>query len=525
MKWDDKPSQPDESRYKSVAEILHKHATERGAKEFITAMDQAGRSITYGQLWRLSNRLSRFLAARNINAGDRIAVLTNNSLEMAVLYFSIQRYGAAFCTVNVEVNATHVREMLNRINPKIVLYHSDCDAEAFGLNERPNIHWVHFGDCDPQGTSASDGGLFETLNNYDEGNDAPHTNPKQDDLCVLSFTSGTSAAPKGVMHRFGNYYWIADQTIDMWKLTESDRMLEFRSLSWASSHMLCLNPALRVGATILLAERFSKSRFFQWLRQYNPTMVIGVPTVINMLLEQEPKPEDIEATKQLRFMSSSTAPLMVEQHRKFEETYGVELVQLYGMSEGGIVASNHVGERRIGSVGPPGLYQNLRIVGLNDTTLPQGETGEIELGGAQPAGAYLLPDRSIEPIGRLRTGDMGYIDEDGYLIITGRAKDVIIRGGVNIAPLEIDNALTTFPGISEAATIGVTDPLYGEQAVSFVVLAPGTTDDKEAVYAHCAGKLADFKLPAEIIFLDLIPKNDRGKVDRNTLEDLWHKNN
>jgi len=524
MNRDNTPSQPDERQYKSVAEMLRKHATERATKTFITAMDQDGRSITFGQLWCLSNRLSRNLAEQNVKAGERVAVLTHNCLEMAVLYFSIQRYGAAFCTVNVEVNANHVREMLNRIDPKLVLYHSNCNAEALGINERQNIQWVGFGDCDPHGKSASDGGLFEILNSYGDGDDAPHANPRPDDLCVLSFTSGTSAAPKGVLHRFGNYYWIADQTIDMWRLTQNDRMLEFRSLSWASSHMLCLNPALRVGAAILLAERFSRSRFFQWLRQYNPTMVIGVPTVINMLLEQDPQPDDIQLTKQLRFMSSSTAPLMVDQHRKFEQTYGVELVQLYGMSEGGIVASNHVGERRFGSVGPPGLYQNLRIVGSDDRTLPQGETGEIELGGAQPAGAYLLPDGRLEPIGRLRTGDMGYLDEDGYLIITGRTKDVIIRGGVNIAPLEIDNALITFPGISEVATIGVTDPVYGEQPVSFVVLAPDTSDDKEAVYAHCATKLAHFKMPAEIIFLDLIPKNDRGKVDRNTLQRLWSKN-
>jgi acyl-CoA synthetase (AMP-forming)/AMP-acid ligase II len=510
------PSAPDESRYQSVASLLQAHATDKPDKPFLVAIDQDGRSLTFAQLWRLSNRLARFLGQRGIGPGGRIAVLTDNRLEMPALYFAIQRYGAAFCTINVEVNATHVREMLARIQPELVLCHEDVDAAAFGRGDDV----IRFGDLNADG-NAADGGLFERLNGYDDGDDAPEADAGPEDLCVLSFTSGTSAAPKGVMHRFGNYYWIADQTIDMWKLTGADRMLEFRSLSWASSHMLCLNPALRVGATILLAERFSRSRFFDWLHDYKPTMVIGVPTAINILLEHDASPDDIAATQRLRFMSSSTAPLMIDQHRRFEDTYGIELVQLYGMSEGGIVASNHVGERRIGSVGPSGLYQNLRIVGPDNETLPSGDVGEIELGGAQPAVGYLHADGTVEPIERLRTGDLGYLDDDGFLMITGRAKDLIIRGGVNIAPLEIDNALAAHPDIREAATIGVPDLVYGEQPVSFAALRPGSYASEADILAHCAGVLAAFKCPAQVVLLDEIPKNNRGKIDRNAVHTLW----
>jgi len=220
-------------------------------------------------------------------------------------------------------------------------------------------------------------------------------------------------------------------------------------------------------------------------------------------------------------MSSSTAPLMIDQHRRFEDTYGIELVQLYGMSEGGIVASNHVGERRIGSVGPSGLYQNLRIVGPDNETLPSGDVGEIELGGAQPAVGYLHADGTVEPIERLRTGDLGYLDDDGFLMITGRAKDLIIRGGVNIAPLEIDNALAAHPDIREAATIGVPDLVYGEQPVSFAALRPGSYASEADILAHCAGVLAAFKCPAQVVLLDEIPKNNRGKIDRNAVHTLW----
>ncbi|MGB0629796.1 MAG: class I adenylate-forming enzyme family protein [Alphaproteobacteria bacterium] len=513
------PSAPDTGRYRTIAAMLRDHAEARGDKPFIVAVDQGGRSITFRQLWKLSNRMARFLADRKIGPGGRVAVLTDNRLEMPLLYYAIQRYGAAFCTINIEVNAANARQMLARMEPALVLCQEDLDADAFGRDE--TREWISFGDCDPDGGAARDGGLFELLTGYDDGDDAPDAAAGPEDLCVLSFTSGTSAAPKGVMHRFGNYFWIADQTIDMWKLTDADRMLEFRSLSWASSHMLCLSPALRVGATILLANRFSRSRFFDWLRDYQPTMVIGVPTVINMLLEHEPTPDDVAATRRLRFMSSSTAPLMVEQHKRFEDTYGIELVQLYGMSEGGIVASNHVGERRIGSVGPSGLYQNLRIVGPDGESLATGDVGEIELGGAQPAGGYLHADGTVEEIGRLKTGDLGYLDDDGFLMITGRAKDVIIRGGVNIAPLEIDNALSAHPDIREAATIGVADRVYGERPVSFVALRREATATEADLLAHCATALAEFKMPSEVILLDDIPKNDRGKVDRAELARIW----
>ena len=228
-------SAPDESRYQSVSAQLRDHAAERGDTPFIVSIDEAApgggcRDITFGGLWRLSNRLARYLADRG-HRGRRARGRPDR--QMPVLYYAIQRYGVAFYTINVEVNASHVREMLARIKPDLVLWQEDLDISEYG---GADASWVRFGACDPACLAATDGGLFEGLNAFDDGdsddNRAPMVDHRPDDLCVLSFTSGTSAAPKGVMHRFGNYYWIANQTIDMWKLTGADRMLEFRSLSW-----------------------------------------------------------------------------------------------------------------------------------------------------------------------------------------------------------------------------------------------------------------------------------------------------
>ena len=309
---------------------------------------------------------------------------------------------------------------------------------------------------------------------------------------------------------------------DRWSLTADDRVLEFRSFSWASAHMLSLNPVLATGANLLFAKKFSRSRFIDWIRDYRPTVIIAVPTVVNLLLE-ETMGCAATAFDGVRFVSCSTAPLMPEQHRRFEKTYRVPLIQLYGMSEGGIVAANSPDTNRMGSVGRPGLYHDITIRSPEGETLPQGRIGEIETISAQHAQAYLHADGEIEPIRGhpLKTGDVGYLDEDGFLVVTGRARDVIIRGGVNIAPLEIDAVLTRHDAVAEAATFGVPDPIYGEEVASWVTVKAGKSVTPDDLATHCAAHLPDAKCPKHFEIVDDIPKNDRGKIDRNAARATW----
>jgi acyl-CoA synthetase (AMP-forming)/AMP-acid ligase II len=285
-----------------------------------------------------------------------------------------------------------------------------------------------------------------------------------------------------------------------------------------------LNPLLVGGGSVVFAKRFSQSRFFGWIRDFKPTISIGIPTVVNMLLNR-PISVDRSELAGLRFMSCSTSPLLEEQHRRFEKMYEIPLVQHYGMSEGGTVAGNHHQARRIGSVGQAGLFQNLKIIDDDGRELPAGEPGEIEIGGPQNATAYLNPDGTTEPVRgkRLRTGDLGYLDADGYLYVTGRAKDIIIRGGVNIAPLEIDGAIMRHPDVLEAAAVGIPDAIYGETVAAYVVAKPGTGLTVEAMHAHCTSVLPDFKRPREIILTDAVLRNARGKVDRNAMVAAWKR--
>lgn len=499
--------------FQTVAEQLQANAATRGDWPALISLED-GKSLTWDGLYRQTIRVGYLLRAMGVEANDRIAILGENSLENLILYYGIQAYGATYCTINTEVNRNHLMEMLQRIDPKAVFWQEDLDPEAIGQGS-PGT-WIPYGTFDGTGD-----GLFATL----AGMPAEPALPpvcEPEDRSVISFTSGTSAQPKGVLHCFSNYYAIAQHQRERWSLTADDRILEFRSFSWASAHMLSLNPALLTGAALVFAQRFSRSRFLDWIRDYQPTVIVAVPTVVNLLLESPPE-NAAAALAGVRFVSCSTAPLMPEQHRRFEGTYGVPLVQLYGMSEGGVVCANYPETRRIGSVGRPGLYHDIAIRDPDGKLLPKGEVGEIETVSAQHAQAYLHADGSIEPIRghALKTGDIGYLDDDGFLVVTGRARDVIIRGGVNIAPLEIDAVLTAHEAVAEAATFGVPDPIYGEAVASWVTLKPEAAVTTQALDAYCKQHLPEAKCPTCIDFVDTIPKNDRGKIDRNAARALW----
>ena len=500
--------------WRNIADQLRANAAAYPDKIALQSVDD-GRALSWGALAGWAGRIAPFLAARSVFANDRIAVLGGNSIEQLILFYAVQAYGATYCTVDVEVNERHLWEMLERIGPTLVFWEQGLDPARLGVG-RPG-EWIAYGRHDDPDVD----GLFAILEGFAETPDVPPVNGPED-CCVISFTSGTAAAPKGVLHDFCNYYAIAEHQRDRWSLTPEDRILDVRSFTWASAHMLSLNPVLLVGGTLLFARGFSRSRFFGWLRTYRPTIVVAVPTVVNMLLERQAADER-DAFEGVRFLSCSTAPLMPENHRRFEQTYGIPLVQLYGMSEGGVVAANRPESRLIGSVGQPGLYQQLSIVGPRGEPVPPGEPGEIEAVSAQHAHAYLHADRTIEPIRGhpLKTGDIGYLDDDGFLHVTGRAKDVIIRGGVNIAPLEIDAALSKHPGVAEAATFGVPDPVWGEAVASWIVPRPDSGLTEGSIRAHCARELPEAKRPVHIVIADSVPKNDRGKIDRNRLRAMW----
>lgn len=486
-------------------------------KPAIVAIDQA-KSFTWGEVHDLCNRIARWLADRGVGGGDRVVILSDNVVETALLFLGILRRGAAVCPIDIESVGAQARELIDRLQPKLVLWRPGAVDPA--LQEGLPGDWIPF-DSYPPAAGAAD--LFDRLASVPALPEVPFVGEPHHES-VIGFTSGTSAAPKGVIHHYDSYPKVPEACVVLWRITPDDRLLEYRSFAWASTHTLSLVPALMAGATVAMARKFSHSRFFDWISAQRPTIILGIPAVVNMFLNRRVD-VDRSILKGVRFMSCSTAPLHEAQLRAFEDAYGIPLVQHYGMSEGGMLAGNRPWDRRIGTVGRPCVYQDMRIVDEDGRDLPPGQTGEIQISGPQIAYGYLLEDRSITCIRDkpLRTGDLGHFDPDGCLHITGRAKDLIIRGGVNISPMEVEQALITHPGIAEAAAVGVPDPVFGEAVVAYAVRRAPSGPDEAGVLAHAAGALAATKRPKAVVFIDAIPRNDRGKIDRNALAALWRR--
>ena len=479
------------------------------------------RGITHRQMFGLSNRIAHFFRERGFRANDRVVLLGANSLEYLILYCGVWRYGLTLVTINTEMNAMHLAGILGAVAPRMVLHDRRFDPDPFRL-ATGGAQWLRFGEWQVDAASAAPDELFALIRTCSETPDVRPVNAPED-FASIAFTSGTSSKPKGVINTYRGNMANAISTSMASDVGEEDRLLEFRALSWASARARFLS-ALATGCTMVIAERFSQSRFFDWIRDHRITIAYCVPTALNMLLER-PAPVTRADLPRLRFVTSSTAPLPLERQRQFETTFGIPIVQFYGMSEAGNVACNPPDAPRIGSAGKICHMQDVRILDADGRALPQGEVGEVTTASVMMAWGYLKDDGTLESLGgrRMSTGDLGYLDDDGYLHITGRVKDLIIRGGANIQPLEIDNVLLKHPGVSQAATVGVPDRIYGEEVVSYVVAKDGVSVDAQSIISHCSVHLPEAKVPKQVIFVDDIAKNDRGKVDRNAMKALWVK--
>lgn len=507
--------------FETVGILLDRYAARDPDRVALVDLDQDGKSINWGALNAATKKVAAALSARGVKAGDKVALLSDESLEKLVLWLGIWRLGAAVCPLNVEMNQAHLREILQNIGPVLSLWHTALDGAA--MTEGVNAPDVAFGAVDPE--TGNGEGFFEEVSVADpEGGPDGGYGPL--DLSCIFCTSGTTSKPKSVVYNHLSYWLSGLSTLDMLGLDENDRTLEYRSFGWNSAQILSLMPWLQTGLTMHIAQRFSRSRFFGWIRNHGITFSAGVPTVVNMLLN-EPPPEEERDVPSLRLMTCSTAPLSPDQWARFEEMYGITLLQLYGMSEAGWICGNRHYRRRMGTVGPPARHQEFIIVGSDGEKCPPGIEGEVSIGGPQSCSGVITPEGDYEDLAaaRIKTGDLAVMDDDGFVTVTGRTKDLIIRGGVNIAPLEIDNVLLSHAGVREAATIGIPDNIYGEEIACYVVADEGDPPSADDIRGHCAAVLPDFKVPREVHFVDDIPKSDRGKVRRDDLKDIWRAAN
>jgi acyl-CoA synthetase (AMP-forming)/AMP-acid ligase II len=483
-------------------------------KPWIFSADD-GRVITYGQLQGLAGQVAAFLRARGIARNERVALLAGNSIEHLACYVSVMAYGATVCTIHVEMNRRYLDNIVSMLEPRLVLF-----EEGAGLDDliaAASAPCLALGSWDDQR-----GDSFFAAVSRREPEDAFFGTSPGDDAVIL-YTSGTSAWPKGVVLSFRELLSNAEPTAAGFGMTSQDRIYDFRSFNWCSAQTLSALPPLCRGASLVLAQKFSRSRFFADIRRHGATIAAGNPTTLGMLLNGDDLAPDVPT---LRFVTSSSAPLPVEDWRRFEERFGVRVTQGYGSSETGWIAAHPGEHRRLGTVGMPLRYHQVRVVDGEGQPLKPGEIGPVELGGfADNDYRYLADDGSIRvnSRGRMRTGDLGFLDEEGYLHLTGREKEIIIRGGINISPVEIDSLLMQRPDLLEVATVGVPDAIYGEEVVSYVVARAGAAVDTDELLRYCSTVMPTFKAPKQIVLSDQLPKTERGKLDRKALAERWSR--
>lgn len=502
----------------TVHDHLTARAAQHGERRFLHSLGQ-DRAVSYAELDRATNRLCWHLDELGVGPDDRVSVLAENTLESVLAYLGVQRHGAVVNPVNTSVNAANAPQILREVRPRVVIARRSLEIDEEVRQAAGTATWIEYDDLDSAaaGGSAADRWLPGLPDHAWRGPAGDGSAP-----AIISHTSGTSAAPKGVVHSRSSLHHSTVASVELVGMTDADRVLEFRDISWLSAQVLTLAASVATGASVFLAPSFSRSQFLPWLTDHEITVAVGVPSAINMLLaEVDDGPAlglDLPA---LRFMTSSTAPLPVDRQREFEAHFGIEILQFMGMSEAGWIAGNRPGHRKVGTVGPAGPYQHVRTVDPDGREVPAGTEGEIVVGGEQLALGYLLGGEVVplDDRDRFPTGDLGMLDEDGYLTVTGRKKDLIIRGGVNIAPLEVSAAVASHPAVDEAATIGVPDPIYGEEIASFVTLRAPVSE--EELIDHARSRLSDFKAPRSITTVDALPVNSRGKLDPEALRAVF----
>jgi long-chain acyl-CoA synthetase len=358
------------------------------------------------------------------------------------------------------------------------------------------------------GVALADGGASDTIG--------------RDDDAIIIYTSGTTGKPKGCLLTHGNLIANARQITEWLHFTENDRLLTIMPLFHMNAVSVTTLSALFAGGSTVVSPKFSASKFWNIISDYQITSFGSVATMLSMLLNAYPEgvPKGLK-TDQLRFAMCGSAPVPAEVMKKFEETFNCPVIEGYGLSESTCRSTFNPPDerRRPGSCGMP-IGNEMKVVDDDDNEIPDGELGEIALRGENILKGYFKNPEATERAfrgGWFHTGDVGYRDKDGFFYIVDRKTDMIIRGGENIYPREIDEVLYKHPAVAAAATIGVPDQLYGEEVAAFLVLKDGMRATEEELITHCKSELADYKCPKSIRIVKDIPKGPTGKLLKREL--------
>ncbi|MDO9359306.1 MAG: malonyl-CoA synthase [Polaromonas sp.] len=471
-----------------------------------------GLYYSWSDLERGTAMLANLLKSLQLPEGARVAVQVEKSVEAMMLYLATLRAGYVFLPLNTAYQSAEMAYFIGNAEPAVVV----CSRKNFGWVSKIAFQMGTFNvfSLDDNRT----GSLLDRAAQCSDRHEVVQR--KADDLAAILYTSGTTGRSKGAMLSHGNMLSNAQVLRKYWDWKPGDVLIHALPIFHVHGLFVAIHGALINGSKMIWLSKFDPKLVVEKLPE--ATVFMGVPTLYVRMLAEPGLTR--EACRTMRLFVAGSAPLLIETFNAWRERTGHTILERYGMSETAMLTSNpYDGERRGGTVGfaLPGV--ELRVMGDSGKTLPPGEVGGIEVKGPNVfQGYWRMPEKTKEEFtadGYFKTGDVGKIDERGYIAIVGRSKDLIISGGYNVYPAEIEGYINDMPGVAESAVVGVPHPDFGEVGVAIVIPKPGSQVDGNAIIASLKAALANFKIPKRCFVVDELPRNTMGKVQKNLLRE------
>jgi malonyl-CoA/methylmalonyl-CoA synthetase len=472
-------------------------------------------TLTYGQLFKRSAQAANALVALGVKPGDRVAAQIEKSTDVIVVTLACLRAGAVLLPLNIAYTLAELEYFLGDAEPALTLCRPDRLEAVRGLARELNLRSVESLGVKGDGTFAAMTAAAPT---------EFETKPRaSNDLAAILYTSGTTGRSKGAMLTHENLSSNALTLIDCWRFSSADRLIHALPVFHTHGLFVAVNVALLSGATMIFMQRFDPDAVIAALPE--ATAMMGVPTFYTRLLDHPGL--DRARCANMRLFVSGSAPLLAETHAAWRERTGFAILERYGMTETNMITSNpYERERRPGSVGFALPEVSVRIADHESGAAVQaGEIGVIEVRGPNVfAGYWRMPEKTAQEFradGYFITGDLAHVDDDGYIHIVGRAKDLVISGGFNVYPKEVETEIDAIEGVLESAVFGVPHADFGEAVMAAVVARPGAALSESAILSALGLRLAKFKAPKQIVLVDSLPRNAMGKVQKAALREAY----
>lgn len=499
-----------------IPELLEQLAASHGDKPFIFCEDKeyGYKTIRDRGAWIAAN-----LAKRGVGKGDKLILLMGNCMEFIYIFLGVGRIGSVIVPVNPMLKPEEIAYIATNADATTLVMLPDFAPLLPLLKQMaPSLQHVFvLGDKPVEGTEP-----FSVL--LEPAEEIPLSGITEQDDAALIYTSGTTGTPKGVILTHRNYVWNARMVLRSTVLRSSDRFMCVLPMFHVNAQVVTLLVPLMGEADLVLMTRFNALGILPMIARHKVTIMSAVPTIYAILCAN-PKAGDYDI-RSMRFFVSGAAPMPEDTYLATQRVLKTPLIMGYGLSEATCASAvaDHMDPIRWNSCGPALRYTNIRIVDTDGKDVPRGTIGEILISGpAVMKGYYKNPEATAEVLkdGWLYTGDLGRLDDEGYVYIVGRLKDMIIRGGQNVYPAQIESVLTRMPGIEEAAVIGVEEARWGQEVLAAVKLAEGVEYTEKEVIAFCREHLAPYKCPRYVRFVTELPKTATGKVKKNLLAEQF----